>query len=185
VPKSVNFLNNLSKDDPTLKKFAGRLEDAFNYFEKYKQLPVVLINDSGEYSVNDAIIKKDPNAPKPKHIPMQHRTREITKLVEAVHQWPEFPGGGPAFMKYLEQLGKDLVPKLPEGITKAFVQVEFIVDTDGVPVNFKVLRGMKDEEFIDELIARMEKMPTWQPAILHDKAVPKKMVQTVTVETTE
>jgi hypothetical protein len=75
-----------------------------------------------------------------------------------------------------------MIPVLPEGTRKAFVQVEFIVDTDGVPVNFKVLRGMKDEDFNDALIALMEKMPNWQPAILHDKPVPKKMVQTVTVE---
>ncbi len=62
------------------------------------------------------------------------------------------------------------------------MQVEFIIDKDGVPVNFKVLRGMNDEDFNDELISRMEKMPTWQPAILNDKPVAKKMIQTVTVE---
>ena len=45
VPKSVNYLNNLSKDDPALKKFAAKLEDAFDYFDKYKQLPVIMIND--------------------------------------------------------------------------------------------------------------------------------------------
>ncbi len=29
-------------------------------------------------------------------------------LVEAVHEWPQFPGGGDAFMKYLDKLGKDM-----------------------------------------------------------------------------
>jgi outer membrane biosynthesis protein TonB len=62
-------------------------------------------------------------------------------------------------------------------------QVEFIVDKDGTPTNFKVLRGINDDDFNDELIARLEKMPLWKPAILHDKPVPKKMVQTVTVGT--
>jgi len=33
------------------------------------------------------------------------------------------------------------------------------------------------------LIDRMEKMPTWDPALLNDKPVAKKMVQTVTIET--
>jgi hypothetical protein len=51
-----------------------------------------------------------------------------------------------------------------------------------VPVNFKVLRGINDDDFNDELINRMEKMPVWQPALLHDKPVAKKMVQTITVE---
>jgi outer membrane biosynthesis protein TonB len=85
-------------------------------------------------------------------------------------------------MKYLDNLGKEMTSYLPNGITKAYVQVEFIVDKDGVPVNFKVLRGMKDEDFNDELISRMEKMPSWKPAILNDKPVAKKMIQTVTVE---
>jgi hypothetical protein len=49
-------------------------------------------------------------------------------------------------------------------------------------VNFKVVKGMNDDDFNDELISRLEKMPVWQPALLNDKPVPKKMVQTVMVE---
>jgi murein L,D-transpeptidase YafK len=182
VPRSIRYLENLTKDDGTLKAFADRLEDAFNYFEKYKQLPVVLINDKGEYTVNNAPRKKQvTNEPKAKRPAVKHRTRNITGLVEAVHEWPQFPGGGEAFMKYLDKLGKEMVQFLPDGTTKAYVQVEFIVDTDGTPANFKVLRGMSDDDFNDELITRMEKMPEWKPALLHDKPVPKKMIQTITV----
>ncbi|HRG25496.1 MAG TPA: hypothetical protein PLL23_13920, partial [Chitinophagaceae bacterium] len=92
-------------------------------------------------------------------------------------------GGGEAFMKYLDQLGKEMTAYLPKGVNRAFIQVEFVVDKDGVPVNFKVLKGFKDgDDFNDELIARMEKMGTWQPATLHEKPVAKKMIQTITVE---
>ena len=84
-------------------------------------------------------------------------------------------------MEYLKKLGTDMSGYLPEGIKKVFVQVEFIVDVDGVPVNFKVLKGGRDE-YNDELIERMEKMPVWLPAVLNDKPVAKKMVQTVTIE---
>jgi len=180
VARSIKYLANLTKDDATLKNFAARLEDAFDYFERYKQLPVILINENGEYTVNAAPGKKT-TEPKIKRPPVKHRTRNITGLVEAVHEWPQFPGGGEAFMKYLDKLGKDMVEFLPGDITKAYVQVEFIVDKDGTPTNFKVLRGMSDDDFNDELINRLEKMPEWKPAILHDKPVPKKMVQTVTV----
>src|SRR6266487_4265326 len=31
VPRSLNFLNNITKDDPALKNFSLQLEDAFNY----------------------------------------------------------------------------------------------------------------------------------------------------------
>lgn len=180
VPRSVRYLENFAKDDNELKRFAARLEDAFDYFEKHKQLPVVLINDKGEYIVN-AAPGKIVAPPKVKRPPVKHRTRQIKDLAEAVHSWPEFPGGGDAFMKYLETLGKEMGSSLPDDMTKAYVQVEFIIDADGTPTNFKILKGMSDQDFNDDLITRMEKMPTWKPALLHDKPVPKKMVQTVTV----
>ena len=86
-------------------------------------------------------------------------------------------------MKYLDQLGAELSGYLPASVKKAYVKVEFIVDKDGVPVNFKILNGVKDgEELHDELISRLENMGTWKPALLHDKPVAKKMVQTVTIE---
>lgn len=184
VARSANYLAGLTKDDAALKKFADKLEDAFDYFDKFKQVPVILINDKGEYAINGAVPKrsKEEKEVKPKRIPVQHRTRTVGYVADAVLQWPQFPGGLDAFMKYLDELGKEMVTYLPTGTRKAFVQVEFIIDTDGVPVNFKVLKGMKDEDFNDELITRMEKMPTWQPAILNDKPVAKKMVQTVTVD---
>jgi murein L,D-transpeptidase YafK len=186
VARSLNYLNNITKDDPALKNFALQLEDAFNYFNKYKQLPVVLIGDKGDYIINGAPPRRGvlaTNELKPvKRTSVQHRTRNIPVLVESVQQWPQYPGGGEAFMKYLDQLGKEMAELLPVDTKKAYVQVEFIVDKDGVPVNFKVLRGMNSEDFNDELINRMEKMPSWQPAVLNDKPVAKKMVQTVTVE---
>lgn len=189
VAKSVKYLSNLTKDDHQLEEFSTRLEDAFDYFEKYKQLPIVLIKDNGEYVVNGAAAARASLAaanekakPVVKKEPVHHRTRNITGLTESVHEWPKFPGGAGAFSEYLKGVGNDMVAYLPKSTTKAFIQVEFIVDKDGTPTNFKVLRGMNDEEFNDELITRLDKMPGWQPAILHDKPVPKKMVQTIEVE---
>ncbi len=184
VPRSVNYLNNLSKDDPGLKRFAASMEEGFTYFEKHKKLPVVLINTKGEYAINDAIKKELPK-PKEKRIPVEHRTRQIKTLVEAVHEWPQFPGGAGELMKYLDAIGQQMKTYLPEGVKKVYAQVEFIVDADGAVTNVKVLKGTKDEDFNDELITRIEKMPDWKPAMLHDKPVAKKMIQTVTVEESE
>jgi hypothetical protein len=147
-----------------------------------------MIDDKGEYAINGAGNLKgkgEKDEPTVKRIAVQHRERKIGTLADAVHEWPKFPGGGDAYSKYLEKLGQDMVGYLPKGLRKAYVQVEFIIDKDGVPVNFKVLRGTNDEDFIDELISKMEKMPEWQPAILNDKPVPKKMVQTIAVEITQ
>ncbi len=187
--KSIKYLETLTKDDQRLKKFADRMEDAFDYFEKYKQIPVVMISEKGEYIVNDVPPRKAKEVieAKPvKRTPVPHITRNIGELANAVHQWPVFPGGNKAYTDYLEELGKEMVAFLPKGIKKAYVQVEFIVDKDGVPVNFKVLKSIKEgEDFDDELISRMEKMGTWKPAILHDKPVAKKMVQSITIEIPE
>lgn len=185
--KSVSYLEGLTKDDPVLKKFAERMEDAFDYFEKYKQLPVVMVGEKGEYIINEAPPKKAKLIIEDKHPvkkpPMARRTRNIIGLADAVHQWPQFPGGTDAFMKYLEQTGREAGSYLPKGVKKAYIQLEFIIDKDGVPVNFKILKSIKDaDELEDELISRLENMGTWKPAILHDKPVAKKMIQTITVE---
>jgi murein L,D-transpeptidase YafK len=188
VEKSAKFLANLTKDDGNLKKFAERLEDAFEYFEKYHQLPVVLIGDKGEYIVNEAPPKKQKTVVEEKVVVKKasviHRTRKVDNLPNAVHQWPQYPGGNDAFAKFLEKTGNDMVTYLPVGVKKSFIQVEFVVDKDGVPVNFTILKGSGNltKDFLDELITRMEGMGTWTPALLNDKPVPKKMIQTVTVE---
>lgn len=183
VKRSMDYLNNLTKDDDELKKFASHLENAFDYFEKYKQLPIVSITDKGEYIIDDAPTKKAITKDKSlvKRAPVKHRTRLIEGLTATVNQMPQYPGGGNAFGKYLEQLGKEMAAYLPNGLKRVFVQVEFVIDKDGTPVNFKVIKGMNDEDFNDELISRMEKMPDWQPALLSDKPVPRKLIQTVMV----
>ncbi len=186
VERSIKFLENLTKDDARLKKFSERMEDAFDYFDKYKQLPVVMVGEKGEYIINEVPPRK-PKGYKEEKVeikrpPMQHRTRNVGVLVASVHQWPQFPGGTDAFTRYLDKLGNEMTAYLPKGIAKAYVQIEFIVDKDGIPVNFKLLKSVKDgEDFNDELIVRMENMGTWKPAILNDKPVAKKIIQTITV----
>ncbi|MBI5858095.1 MAG: L,D-transpeptidase family protein [Sphingobacteriales bacterium] len=186
VERSVKYLETLTKDDPVLKKFSEKMEDAFDYFEKYKQLPVVMIGTKGEYLINDVPLKKQKPSAEEKPVKralVQHRTRNVGTVADAVHQWPEYPGGADALMKFLEKTGRDVAVFLPAGVKRAYVQLEFIIDKDGIPVNFKVLRSIKDgEELNDEIITRMENMGRWKPALLHDKPVVKKMVQTVTID---
>ena len=183
VDRSVDYMEKFIKDDLRLTKFVARLEEAFDYFEKFHQLPVIMINEMGEYVINGALPRKrkSKNEVKVKREPVQHRFRNIQDIVESVHEWPQFPGGSKAFIKYLDVLGKDMASFLPEGHIKVFVKVEFIIDKDGVPTNFKLAKSIEDE-FDDELIKRMENMGTWKPAILQGKPVAKIMVQTVIVE---
>jgi murein L,D-transpeptidase YafK len=179
--RSMDYLNGLTKNDGQLKAFAERLEKVYDHFELTHELPVIMTNSSGDY-VYDGLSKKVPVVvEKPKKAPVPHRNRNITELADAVHQWPQFPGGGDSFLQYLDKMGKALSASLPEGTKKANVMVEFIVDTDGVPTNFKVLKGV-NEEFDDEMVTVLEQMPTWQPALLNDKPVAKKMKQSFQIQ---
>lgn len=180
--KSAAYLHNLGKTDGQLKLFSEKLENVYDHFEATHQLPVIMTNSSGDY-VFDGLSKKVSVAPpqKTKKILVPHRNRNITELADVVGQWPQFPGGGETFLKYLDKMGRALVPFLPDGKKKANVMIEFIIDADGTPTNFKVINGVS-EDFDDDLITVLEQMPAWQPALLNDKPVAKKMKQSFVIE---
>ncbi len=51
VPKSVEYFIKLSTGDKIYQKFAINIKEVFDYFEYYKKLPVITINNKGEYVV--------------------------------------------------------------------------------------------------------------------------------------
>jgi murein L,D-transpeptidase YafK len=183
--KSSAYLAELSKQDKQLKSFAENLESVYDHFELEQKLPVIMVNNRGEY-VYSNLSKKVVQQPAPvvavvKKQPVVRRTRNITDVAESVTQWPQFSGGNDKFLTYLSQMGKALATSLPAGTKKAYVQVEFIVDADGVPVNFKMTKGV-NPEFDEELITVLEQMPPWQPAMINEKPVAKKMKQGFSIE---
>lgn len=52
VRKSMEYLAESTTGNQVIQKFAIRLKEAFDYFEERKQLPVILVNKSGEYVIN-------------------------------------------------------------------------------------------------------------------------------------
>jgi murein L,D-transpeptidase YafK len=193
VPKSVEYLNNLTREDLALKSFSEKLEQAFIYFQRTKRLPVVMITEDGNYHINEGVNlvsspkqekeikllqRETPTVPKPS----TKRIRTIARVEENVHQWPQYPGGPQAFNLFLDNTGHDLAYLLPSGVKKAYLQIEFIVDRDGVPVNFRVTKGLPGESALSEkLIEALEKMDNWAPALLNKIPVAKKMQQTITI----
>jgi murein L,D-transpeptidase YafK len=51
VAKSVQKLEEATKDDNDYLHFATRLKEAYDYFELHKKLPVISVNDKGEYVI--------------------------------------------------------------------------------------------------------------------------------------
>lgn len=50
-PESVEYLTRIVKDNPIVQKFEDQLKQAFELFDKEKQLPVITINKKGEYMI--------------------------------------------------------------------------------------------------------------------------------------
>lgn len=183
--KSAAYLSEFTKSDKQLKAFAETLENVYDHFELTHKLPVIMVNNRGEYvysNLSKKVIQEHPAPAVPvKKAPVVHRTRIVPEVAESVTQWPQFSGGNEKFLTYLAQMGKALTGSLPAGTKKAYVQVEFIVDADGVPVNFKMTKGV-NAEFDEELITVLEQMPPWQPAMINEKPVAKKMKQGFYIE---
>ncbi len=49
--ESMNYLAKVSKDDQELQRFAVRIKQAYDYFEKEKKLPIITVNSKGEYVI--------------------------------------------------------------------------------------------------------------------------------------
>ena len=50
--KSMEYLVKKTKDNKELQKFVFKMKEAFDLFEEKKRLPVVIVNNKGEYIIN-------------------------------------------------------------------------------------------------------------------------------------
>ncbi|MNJ83632.1 Gram-negative bacterial tonB protein [compost metagenome] len=85
---------------------------------------------------------------------------------------PEFPGGSIAFRKYLVENMKYPQDALDRGVTgKCYVS--FVVDTNGVCTDFKVIKGIPDCPSCDQEAFRLVKlMPKWKPGLRNGRPSP-------------
>ena len=190
-PRSVDYLNKYLQTFSEYTPFAKSMKSAFYYFEKYREVPFVLVNGKGEYvteevSPTEAEVKVAlVEAIKPVVKPVHHRIERVSPLrdedlAKVVDKLPEYPGGNAAFQVFLNKLGKDGIKDLDEGQNKAFIMVEYIIDSVGKPVYAKVTRGGNDEmnEKIEDAFLGM---PQWTPATRSGASVAIRLKQTVMV----
>ncbi len=52
VKKSLEYLNTTIKDNAYLQLFSNNIKPAFDFFETKKQLPIIMVNQKGEYVFN-------------------------------------------------------------------------------------------------------------------------------------
>ena len=183
--KSGDYLSKFLKDFPEYTHISNEMKQAYQFFDKTKQIPVVLVNRKGEYRVEnnvpespaESIVKAKKKDPRP----VRHFSdEEIAKVVDKL---PEYPGGNSEFQVFLDKLSKDMTKHLEEGQQKTYIMVEFIIDKEGKPANAKVIKG-GNEELNYAIEERFDKMPSWTPAIRTEKNVAVRLKQSIYIEKT-
>ncbi|HEY8386947.1 MAG TPA: energy transducer TonB, partial [Parasegetibacter sp.] len=165
--------------------FVSRLKEVFLYFEKYRRLPVIAVNNKGEYvtNIDPEEFVEAPPVPKKQFIPKK-RTKvhfDESTIPTTVNNLPVYPGGNEAFQEYLKTLSTGLAGFLDGSRHTEYVMVEFIVDSTGKVLNPEVIKGGNDE-MNEKILDSFERMPQWKPALRQDKPVPMKLKQTIVVE---
>lgn len=184
--RSIGYLDRFLQMYKSYRPLANKLEAAYNYFEKNHQVPVVMVNNYGQYIIDDN--QKTNTNPqrtaKPKIVRTEKKVPipedEIAKVVNTL---PVFPGGAKAFQVFLDKAGKEMAPFLDEGQKAAYIVMEYIIDKNGTPVYAHVVKGGNDE-INEALEKKFEEMPKWKPAIRQEQPVAMRLRQTVVVETT-
>jgi murein L,D-transpeptidase YafK len=189
-PRSAEYLNKFLKDFPEYNTLNERMKQVYYYFEKNKNLPVVMTNSMGEYVLGEDIKLTDDliynKRPQPKRIEATPVKFDEKELVTSVNTLPVYPGGAPAFQDFLTNLSIELAAFLPAEQKKSYVLVEYIVTKEGQIILPKVLKGATNE-MNNLIIERFEAMPNWAPALrnygFESRKVALKLKQTIYVET--
>lgn len=108
-----------------------------------------------------------PVSPEAKEAPANSTAKEEVFMV--AEQMPEYPGGMKEMLKFLQEN-----VKYPENAMKNNVQgrviVQFVVEKDGTPTEFKVLRSV-DPDLDAEALRVMKAMPKWKPGMQKGQVV--------------
>jgi murein L,D-transpeptidase YafK len=181
--KSSVYLNKYLQSFSEYGPFLKNMKNIFYYFEKNKQLPIILLNNKGEYITEDVPIEEPKQEVKAKKkIVIKPQPIKDEDLATSVDNLPVYPGGNEGFQGFLDSLSKEMSKDLEPGQKKTFVQVEYIIDVEGKSVYARVLRGGND--VMNEKIEKaFEQMPQWKPAKHYGKNIGIKLKQSIMVGT--
>lgn len=90
--------------------------------------------------------------------------REIkNEFVVLPNKSAKFPGGNEAFTAFFQDLNRHKV-------SHVFIDLEFNFEISeaGEVLNPRLVKGIADPEFVNEVLSRIKEMPSWEPAIMAD-----------------
>lgn len=182
--RSNAYLAKYLKQFPEYIKLSNELKQAYDYFEKTKKLPIILIGDKGQYIVDNVINEKDIEpetkplvADKPRRQVKEYKDSDLAKVVDKL---PVYPGGNAGFQIFLNRIALEMSRYVSREMRKTYVMVEFIIDESGKPAYAQVIRGGNDE-LNDKLQEIFEHMPAWEPATRGGKNVAIKLKQSIEI----
>jgi len=178
--KSNAYLAKYLKQFPEYIKLSNELRQAFNYFEKTRNLPLIMINSKGEYIVGNTVPEPEPEPAviKKSRRPVKDFNEE--ELAKVVDNLPVYPGGNLMFQAFLDDVTRATAPYLNKDMKKTFVMVDFIIDQSGKTAYAKVIKGGNDE-MNDKIQEMFENMPVWKPATRGEKNVAIKLKQSLEI----
>jgi murein L,D-transpeptidase YafK len=185
--KSAEYMDRYLTTFSEYKPFVNNLKAAFYYFEKYKELPVIMIDSKGKYAYDflpeDVIPGQLVAQQKPRASRQQANNKVLaeSEIMKVVEKQPTFPGGYDALNGYLAQCSKDLSVYLDDNISRAYLQVEYVVDADGQVIMPKIVKG-GDAELQTAVLNKLDQMPVWTPASIHKKPVAFRIRQNIVIE---
>jgi murein L,D-transpeptidase YafK len=182
--RSVDYLTRYMRDFPEYNEMAGELKHAYDYFEKTRELPLIMVNRKGGYIV-DGVIPAKPELVAKKKLDRrpakEYNEAEIAKVVDKL---PVYPGGKEAFQSFLDGVTKEMVKYLEQEQAKTYVMIEFVLNKEGKTIYARVTKGGNDE-LNNHLEEKFENMPAWTPAIRTEQPVSIKLKQSIFIEKPE
>jgi len=116
-PRSTIYLTKYLKDFPEYIPITAELKHAYNYFDKTRKLPIIMVNKNGGYVVEGSIPDEKElalKALKKRELrPQKHFNED--ELAKVVDKLPVFPGGNDSFKTFIEDLSREMVSYLDEG----------------------------------------------------------------------
>jgi murein L,D-transpeptidase YafK len=182
-PRSVSYLNRFLVSFNEFVPFEKSMQNAFYYFEKNHQVPPVIVNKKGEYVIEEVPVVNSAKIESRTTRVLSHPEQPIKEedLAVSVDRLPLYPGGNPAFKVFIDKLSSDMIKELEPGQRKAFVLMEYIIDSNGKTIYANAISGGNDK-----MNSKIEKaftgMELWTPATRQGKNVPFKLKQTIMVE---
>src|SRR6201996_7182462 len=123
--RSVDYLNKYLQTFAEYTPFARSMRSAFFYFEKYREVPFVMVNGKGEYVTEEVapaeaqvkVPNLEPVAQAVKKKPTHVRAERVNPIPEddlakVVDKLPDYPGGNAAFSEFLNKVSKESLKDL-------------------------------------------------------------------------